>query len=132
MWKRLFLNVVELMKKFALISLMSIFGLVSIAPVASANYGEDNSLFGYVKEYNTLTPLTGAKVKLYKKSGKLKDSDRTNSRGKYRFSDLSEGTYRVKVEMPGYRNPKDVKKSSVTRTLKIDGKTRKSLYLQKI
>lgn len=120
------------MKKFALISLMSMFGLVSIAPVASANYGEDNSLFGYVKEYNTLTPLTGAKVKLYKKSGKLKDSDRTNFRGKYKFSDLSEGTYRVKVEMPGYRNPKDVKKSSVTRTLKIDGKTRKSLYLQKI
>lgn len=120
------------MKKFAFISLMSIFGLMSVAPVASANYGDDNSLFGYVKEYNTLIPLAGAKVKLYKKSGKLKDTDKTNFRGKYKFTDLSEGTYRVKVEMYGYRNPKDIRKNSVTRTLKVDGKTRKSLYLQKI
>jgi hypothetical protein len=119
------------MKKFIAVSLLSVFGLVGIVPAVSANYGEDNSLLGYVKEYQTLIPLAHAKVKLYKKSGKLKDSDKTNLRGKYHFSDLAEGTYRVKVRVEGYRNPKDMRKDTVSKTVKVNGKDRKNLYLQK-
>ncbi|MFA5985913.1 MAG: carboxypeptidase regulatory-like domain-containing protein [Parcubacteria group bacterium] len=120
------------MKKYIVISLISIFGLSAIVPAVSANYGEDNSLLGYVKEYQTLVPLAHAKVKLYKKSGKLKDSDKTNLRGKYHFSDLTEGTYKVKVRVEGYRNPKDIRKDTVSKTIKVDGKDRQNLYLQKM
>jgi hypothetical protein len=76
--------------------------------------------------------LAKAKVKLYKKNGKLKDSDTTSGKGKYNFSDLTEGTYKVKVKVEGYRNPKDFRKDTVSKTVKVDGKDRKNLYLQKI
>ena len=120
------------MKKFITISLASIFGVVLVTSAVLANYGKDNRLFGYVKEYRTLIPLAKAKVKLYKKSGKLKDSDTTNGRGKYKFSDLTEGTYKVKAKVDGYRNPLDFRKDTVSRIIKIDGKKQHNLYLQKI
>jgi len=120
------------MKKIITVSTLSLLGVALVASVAVANYGDDNSLYGYVKEYKTLKPLEGAKVKLYKKSGVRKDSDKTNHKGKYKFSDLKEGTYKVKAEKSRYRNPKDAKKDSVSKTVKVNGKDRKSLYLQKI
>lgn len=105
---------------------------VLTASVALADYGEDNSLSGYVKEYKTKKAIGKAKVKLYKKSGKLKDTDNTSKKGKYKFSDLTEGTYKVKVKVSGYRNPKDANKDTVSKTVKVDGNDKANLYLQKI
>jgi hypothetical protein len=118
------------MKKITLMVLMMSFVLT--ASIALADYGEDNSLSGYVKEYKTKDAIGGAKVKLYKKSGKLKDTDKTNAKGKYKFSDLTEGPYKVKVKVSGYRNPKDANKDSVSKTVKVDGDDKQNLYLEKI
>lgn len=120
------------MKKLLTISLASVFGLALVTSAALANYGSDSKLSGYVKEYKTLIPLSKAKVKLYKKNGKLKDSDTTSRRGKYKFTDLTSGTYRVKAKADGYRNPKDFRKDAVSKTVKVKGSDRKNLYLQKI
>ncbi|EKE10697.1 MAG: hypothetical protein ACD_15C00212G0018 [uncultured bacterium] len=120
------------MRKFFTISLASIFGLALVSTAAFAAYGENSKLAGYVKETNTLVPLAKAKVKIYKKNGKLKDTDRTNSKGKYSFSDLDSGTYRVKATMEGYRNPKNFNKEHVSKTVKVNGSDRKNLYMQKI
>jgi uncharacterized protein YfaS (alpha-2-macroglobulin family) len=121
------------MKKFFTISLASIFGLALVTTAAFAAYGENKSkLAGYVKENNTLIPLAKAKVKIYKKNGKLKDTDKTNSKGKYSFSDLDSGTYRIKATMEGYRNPKNFNKEHVSKTVKVKGSDRKNLYMQKI
>lgn len=120
------------MKKITAISVLSIFGIALVASSALAGYGDKKKLSGYVKEYNTLIPLQKAKVKLYKKSGKLKDSDKTDKRGKYSFSDLSQGTYKVRVSVEGYRNPKDAAKNKVSKTIKLKKRTYKNLYLQKI
>lgn len=120
------------MKKKLAVSALALGGLAFMASIALANYGEDNSLKGYVKEYKTLIPLVKAKVKLYKKSGKQVDSDKTNKKGYYKFSDLEEGTYKVKAKFPGYRNPKNAWKTSVSKTVKVDGSDRKNLYMQKI
>lgn len=120
------------MKKIVTMSLLSIFGLAFTVSTVLANYGKDNRLSGYVKEYKTKTPLSKAKVKLYKKSGRLQDTDKTSAKGKYKFSDLKEGTYKVKVKVTGYRNPVDAKKDTVSKTVEVDGSAKKSLYLQKI
>jgi len=126
-------------KKISLLFLISLFGIALVFSTAIASYGDDDDdedksdkkISGYVKEYKTKIPISKAKVKLYKKSGKFKDSDKTNSKGKYIISDLSEGTYKIKVSVPGYRNPKDVKKDSASKTVKIKNRTYKNLYLQK-
>ncbi|MBA4317850.1 MAG: hypothetical protein C0412_05570 [Flavobacterium sp.] len=120
------------MKKILTASLLSFFGIALVASVALANYGEDNKLSGYIKEYQTRKAINKAKVKLYKKSGSLKDSDTTGKNGKYKFSDLTEGTYKVKAKATGYRNPTDVNKDTVSKTVKVDGSDKKNLYLQKI
>lgn len=118
------------MKKIKLMFLMMAF--VLSASVALADYGEDNSLSGYVKEYKTKDAISEAKVKLYRKSGSLKDTDKTNAKGKYKFSDLTEGTYKVKVKVSGYRNPKDANKDTVSKTIKVDGSDKANLFLEKI
>jgi len=120
------------MKKKLVASALTLGGLAFMASVALANYGEDNSLKGYVKEYQTKKAINKASVKLYKKSGKLKDSDKTDTKGKYKFSDLEEATYKVKAKATGYRNPSDAKKDSVSKTVKVDGSDSKNLYLKKI
>lgn len=120
------------MKKIISISVLSIFGIALVASSALAGYGEGKTLSGYVKEYKTLKPLKKAKVKLYKKSGKLKDTDKTDKKGKYKISGLSQGTYKVKTSFAGYRNPKDAKKDSVSKTIKIKKSKTQNLYLQKI
>ncbi len=120
------------MKKLITLSLVGVLGVILGSSAALANYGENNSLAGYVKEYATLIPLSGARVKLYTRGGSYKDSDMSSLRGKYKFSDLKEGTYRVRTSKTGYRNPVDMKKNIVSKTVKVDGPERKNLYLQKI
>jgi len=120
------------MKKLATISLLSLVGVALLATGALANYGEDNKLSGYVRQYDTKKGIKKAKVKLYKKSGSLKDTDKTRPNGKYSFKDLEEGTYKVKAKADGYRNPKDAKRNSVNKTVKVDGNDKKNLYLKKI
>ncbi|MFA5993707.1 MAG: carboxypeptidase regulatory-like domain-containing protein [Parcubacteria group bacterium] len=120
------------MKKILTISVISLLGVALTTSAALASYGKNGKLAGYVKEYQTLIPLAKSKVKLYNKSGNLKDTDTTSKKGKYSFSDLKEGTYRVKAKADGYRNPKDFKKDYVSKTVKVKGSDRKNLYLQKI
>jgi hypothetical protein len=120
------------MKNIIKIAITSIFCFSLAVSAVLANYGNDNRLWGYVKEYHTFRILPGAKVKLYRKSGSLKDIDKASLGGKYKFTDLKEKTYRVKVSMVGYRNPRDIRKNSVSRLIEIDGSTRKNLYLEKI
>lgn len=120
------------MKKIAIISLISICGFAFLASTALAGYGSKKKLSGYVKEYKTLKPLAKAKVKLYKKNGRLKDTERTGKKGKYKFSDLSKGTYKLKVKLDGYRNPKDVKKDTLSKSIVVKKNIMKNLYLQKI
>ena len=119
------------MKKILTVSLVAIFGVALVSSAALAGYGKDAKLAGRVKEHKTLIPLTKAKVKIYTKGGKLKDSDKTDKQGKYSFSDLKPGTYRVKAKMEGYRNPKNFKKSYVSKTIKVQGSDRQNLYMQK-
>ncbi len=120
-------------KKITTLSVITIAVSLFAASFALADYAsEKNSkLSGYVKEYKTLKPLYHASVKLYK-SGNLKDKDKTNKKGKYSFSDLKSGTYKVKATFAGYRNPTDVKKNSVSKTLKVKGSDKKNLYMVKI
>lgn len=120
------------MKKLIVLSLVVILGIVLVYSAALANYGENNNLAGYVKEYATLIPLSGTKVKLYTKGGSYKDSDTSSLKGKYKFSHLKEGTYKVRTSKFGYRNPVDMKKNVVSKTVKVDGPARKNLYLKKI
>jgi len=120
------------MKKNITIFLASFFVIMLAASFALANYGDDNKLSGHVRAYNTLNPLNKAKVKLYSSGGHLKKSKKTTGNGSYKFSDLTEGTYKVKASLAGYRNPKDANKSTVSKTVKVDGSEKKNLYLQKI
>jgi len=102
------------------------------ATAAFANYGEDNSLGGKVKEEGTSRKITKASVKLYNKNGSRKiDSDKTSKTGAYKFKDLSEGKYKVTASKDGYRNPKNAKKSKVSKIVKVDGSDKKNLYLEK-
>lgn len=122
-------------KKITTLSVLTLVASLFAVSFALADYGsEKNSkLFGYVKEYKTLIPLKGAKVKLYSKSGgTLKDKDTTNSRGKYSFGDLKSGTYKVKATFSGYRNPTDVQKNTISKTVKVKGSDKKNLYMVKI
>jgi hypothetical protein len=120
-------------KKLTIIPVLTIAVSLFAASFALADYGsEKNSkLSGYVKEYKTLRALNGAHVKLYK-GGTLKDKDKTNSKGKYSFSKLKSGTYKVKATFAGYRNPTDVQKNTVSKTVKVKGSDKKNLYMVKI
>ena len=125
------------MKKITTISLLVVLGLTVLTSATLADYGSKKkySLAGVVKENNTLNPLSGVKVKLYTSSYRYKkysDTDTTSLSGKYKFSDLEKGTYTLKVTKNGYRNPRDVKKDSVTKVVKVDKSKRSNLYLQKI
>lgn len=107
-------------------------GVFAFTSVAFANYGEDNKLTGSVKEKGTLKAINKASVKLYKKNGKLKDSDKTSKKGKYEFKDLEEGTYTVKAKAAGFRNPSDAKKDTVSKKVKVDGSDTQNLQLSKV
>lgn len=118
------------MKKFVTASVLAV-ALVAFTGVALANYGTDNKLSGHVKEKGTLKSIAKAKVSLYSTSGTKKDSDKTDKKGKYSFSDLKEKKYVVKARATGYHSPKDAKKVSVSYTVKVDGSDTKNLYLVK-
>jgi len=127
------------MKMIVTIFLASVFGIALLASTAFAGYGGSSSseksnkrLSGYVKEYKTLIPLSKAKVKLYKTNGKLQKTKSTDKKGKFKFSDLKRGTYKIKTSFVGYRNPKDAKKNTVSARVKVKGSNTKNLYLQKI
>jgi hypothetical protein len=119
------------MKKFVTVSIFAIALIALTGSVALANYGTDNKLSGSLKEKGTLKVIVGAKVKLYKTSGKLVDSDKTSKKGHYSFKDLSEKKYVVKAKATGYHSPKDAKKDKVSYTVKVDGNTTKKLFLAK-
>lgn len=122
-------------KKIVTLALLVAVSTMFLATVALADYGssekKNSKLSGYVKEYRTLKALQGASVKLYK-GGALKDKDKTNSKGKYSFSKLKSGTYKVKAKFAGYRNPTDVNKDTVSKTVKVKGSDKKNLYMVKI
>jgi len=123
------------MKKLIGLSLVLVLAIFVVASVALADYGKGNSLAGVIKEYKTLRPLSGTTVKLYDSYGRYKrykNSDTTSLAGKYKFSDLKEGTYTISVVKNGYRNPSDMKKNVVSRVIRVDGNDRKNLYLQRI
>ena len=115
------------------LSVLTIIASLFAVSFALADYGssKNSKLSGYVKEYKTLRSLQGASVKLYK-GNSLKDKDKTNSKGKYSFSDLKKGTYKVKATFAGYRNPTDMHKNTVSKTVKVSGSTKKNLYMVKI
>lgn len=119
------------MKKFLTLSILSAACLAFTAGSVLANYGDDNSLNGYVKVEKSLVPIKGAKVGIYSTSGKKKDSTKTDKKGKYYFGDLQEKKYKIKVSATGFHSPKDVKKNTVSYTVKVDGGTRKNVFLAK-
>jgi hypothetical protein len=127
---------IKMKKKIITLSLLVAVSTLFVAAAALAGYGSSNEkkskLSGYVKEYKTLRPLSGASVKLYNKSGALKDKDKTNKKGKYKFSDLNKGTFRVKAKFVGFRNPIDAKKDTASKTIKVSGSDTKNLYLVSI
>ena len=119
------------MKKFVTASVLSLALVAFTASIALANYGDDNSLSGKVRVKGTLVPIAKAKVSLYKTNGSKVDSDKTNDNGKYSFKDLQERKYVIKVRANGYRSPKNALKDSVSYTVKVDGSTKKNVYLVK-
>ncbi len=120
-----------MMKKFAKVSILSLALIAFTGSAALANYGDDNKLSGKVRENKTTTSIAKAKVSLYKTNGKKVDSDKTDKKGRYSFKSLSERKYVVKAKAAGYRSPKSAKKDSASYTVKVDGNTKKNLYLIK-
>lgn len=118
------------MKKLTAV-LLVVLGVSFVSAAALANYGDNNKLSGYVKVKGTLKPIGKASVKLYSTGGSKKDSDKTSSKGKYSFKDLSERKYVIRVKATGFRSPKDAKKTTVSYTVKVDGSTTKNVYLVK-
>ncbi|GEM_PF-3738428 len=118
------------MNKTRVVSLFLAVGFLGLTcSTALASYEVSKYAFkGYVKEKSTLNPLAGAKVKIYKNS-KLKDSDKTSWRGAYKFKKLAKGTYKIKASLDGYRNPKNVKKNTVSKTVKVKSGAKKNLYM---
>lgn len=106
-------------------------GVSLVGSVAFANYGDLNKIFGYVKQEGTLIPINKAKVRLYSEGGTKKGSDTTDKRGYYYFKRLSEKKYVVKVTVEGYHDPKNVKKNTITATVKADGPKKKNFYFAK-
>jgi len=118
------------MNKKRIVSLLLAVGFLGLTcSTALASYEVSKYAFkGYVKEKSTLKPLAGAKVKIYK-NNKLKDSDKASKSGAYKFKKLKKGTYKIKASLTGYRNPSDVKKSTVSKTVKVKSGAKKNLYM---
>jgi len=119
------------MKKTAILTILLAVSIALTAGVALANYGDNNSLSGYVKVKGTLVAIKGAKIKLYTTGGTKKDSDTTNSKGKYSFKNLHERKYVVKATAVGYHDPNNVKKNTISHTVKVDGSKHSNFYFAK-
>jgi len=119
------------MKKIVTLSIIVVACVALTATVALANYGKDNKLSGYVKVKGTLVAIKGVKVKLYTTGGTQKDSDTTNAKGKYSFKDLHEQKYVVRATAVGYHDPANVKKNTISYTVKVDGNKTKNFYFVK-
>jgi len=89
---------------------------------------KDSKLSGYVKEQNTLLPISGASVRLYTKGGTKKGSTKTNKDGKYSFGNLYSGKYVVKISAIGYVNPNHPERLAISHNLKISGSTNANGY----
>lgn len=105
--------------------------IAMVAGVALANYGDKNSLSGYVKEKGTLAGIKGAKVKIYTQGGTKKGSDTTNIKGKYSIKKLTEKKYVVRVTASGWHDPKNVQKNKISSTVKVDGSKNRNFYFVK-
>jgi len=116
------------MKKFVKVSVLSLALIAFTGTAALANYGKDNKVSGYVKEKGTLKPIKGAKVKVYTLSGTKKGSDTTSLKGKYTIKKLTERKYKVRATATGFHDPKNIKKNTVSSTVKIDGSKHKNFY----
>lgn len=120
-----------MMKRIITLSLLFAVSIAMTAGVALANYGKDNKVSGYVKVKGTLVGIKGAKVKVYTTGGTQKGHDTTSLKGKYSIKKLTEKKYVVRATAVGYHDPKNVKKNTISSTIKIDGSKNKNFYFVK-